>query len=171
MKLQKIQNKIYTIRDQNVIFDFNLAQLYEVETRALKQAVRRNIERFPEDFMFQLKEEYDSLRSQVVTLKKKGRGQHTKYLPIVFTEQGVAMLSGVLKSKKAIEINIAIMRTFVLIRQFALSHKDLSEKLNELEEKFNTKFSDIAEVLNYLLQKDKLDIQQKERKPIGYKNK
>lgn len=170
MKLQKIQNSIHTIRDHKVMLDFDLAELYQVETRVLKQAVRRNIERFPNDFMFELtKEESDSLRSQFVTLKNNGRGQHSKYLPFAFTEQGVAMLSSVLRSKKAIEINISIMRAFVAIRHFALTNKELSQKIIELENKYDKQFKDVFEALNYLIQKDKKQIQQKERKAIGYK--
>ena len=151
------------------MLDFDLADLYQVETRVLKQAVRRNIERFPKDFMFELtKEEYNSLRSQFVTLKNNGRGKHSKYLPFAFTEQGVAMLSSVLKNKIAIEINISIIRAFVYIRQYALSHKDLSDKLNQLENKYNKQFKDVSEALNYLLQKDNKEIEQKQRKQIGY---
>jgi len=166
MQLEQIQHKIFTIRGQKVMFDFDLAELYAVETKVLKQAVRRNIERFPEDFMFQISnEEFETLRSQIVTSNKGG----TRYMPFVFTEQGVAMLSGILKSKKAIEINIAIMRAFVVIRQYALSHKDLTEKLSKLEEKFDKKFADIAEALNYLLEKDNKEIEHKQRNPIGYK--
>jgi len=169
MKLQHIEHKIYTIRNQSVMFDFDLAALYNVETRVLKQAVRRNLERFPEDFMFQLTdEEIDALVSQNVIPSKQRFGGA---LPFVFTEQGVAMLSGVLKSKKAIEINIAIMRAFVYIRQSALSHKDLTDKLYQLEEKFNKKFTDIAEALNYLLKKNLKENEQKERQQIGYKTK
>ena len=153
MQLQAIQHKIYTIRYQKIMFDFDLAELYGVETRVLKQAVRRNLERFFQDFMFQLKkQEWKELITICDNLP-----QNIKFSPnppFVFTEQGVAMLSGVLKNKKAIEINIAIMRAFVLIRQYALSHKDLTDKLKELEDKFNKKFSDIAEALNYLLAKD-----------------
>lgn len=152
------------------MLDYDLAEMYKIETRVLKQAVRRNSDRFPRDFMFELtEEEYDSLRSQIVTLKNPGRGQHSKYLSFAFTEQGVAMLSSVLKSKVAIEINITIIRAFVLMRQFALSHKELSEKLNQLESKFDKKFNDVADALNFLLQKDRVEIEQKQRKTIGYK--
>jgi len=169
VQLKEIENIIYSIRNQNVMLDFDLADLYQVETRVLKQAVRRNIERFPKDFMFELtKEEYNSLRSQFVTLKNNGRGKHSKYLPFAFTEQGVAMLSSVLKNKIAIEINISIIRAFVYIRQYALSHKDLSDKLNQLENKYNKQFKDVSEALNYLLQKDNKEIEQKQRKQIGY---
>ena len=168
MKLQLIQSKIYEIRGQRVMLDFDLAELYEVETRVLNQAVKRNIDRFPADFMFQLdKSEWNSLRSQIVIIET-GRGQHSKYLPLAFTEQGLAMLSGVLNSAKAIEVNIAIMRAFVYIRQYALSHKDLTDKLKELENKYDTQFSDVYQALNYLLEKDKQEMDQRQRKKIGY---
>jgi hypothetical protein len=178
MQLQTIQNKIYEttfgvsqIRGQNVMLDFDLAELYEVETRVLKQAVRRNIERFPEDFLFELtKEEYDSLRSQIVTLET-GRGKHSKYNPFAFTEQGVAMLSGVLKSTKAIQVNIAIMRAFVFMRQYALSHKDLTEKLKEIETKYDKNFEDIYQAINYLIGEKEQELDLKNRKRIGFKEK
>jgi len=129
MQLQAIQNKIYEARGQKIMLDFDLAKLYGTETKVLKQAVRRNIKRFPKDFMFELtREEYNALRTQFVTLEN-GRGKHSKYNPFAFTEQGVAMLSSVLNSPKAIEVNIQIIRAFVFIRQYALSHKDLTDKL------------------------------------------
>lgn len=169
MQLQTIQKRIHEIRGQKIMLDYNLAELYEVETKVLKQAVRRNINRFPEDFMFELtKEEYNSLRSQFVTLEN-GRGKYSKYLPFAFTEQGVAMLASVLNSPKAIDMNIQIVRVFVFMRKFTLSHQDLSEKLKELEEKFNKQFDDIYEVINYLLKKDTIQRQQTERKQIGFK--
>ncbi len=169
MQLDVIQKKIYELRGQRIMLDFDLAELYETETKILKQAVKRNISRFPEDFMFELtRDEYLFLRSQFVTLEK-GRGRYSKYLPFAFTEQGVAMLSSVLKSNKAVEVNISIMRAFVFIRQYALSHKDLTDQLKKLERKYNRKFNDIYEAINYLLQKDKQDNQQKTRKQIGYK--
>ena len=169
MQLQKVQHKIYEIRSQKVMLDFDLAELYEVETKTLNQAVKRNSERFPADFMFQLtKQEFDSLRSQFVTLET-GRGQHSKYLPYAFTEQGLAMLSGVLKSKKAIDVNISIMRAFVFLREYALTHKDLTEKLNELEKKYNKQFKDVYEAINYLISKDKQIEKQSKRERIGYK--
>lgn len=171
MQLQKVQNKILEVRNQKVMLDFDLAALYEVETKVLNQAVKRNIERFPEDFMFQLsKEEFDSLRSQIVTLEN-GRGKYSKYLPYAFTEQGLAMLSGILKSKKAIEVNISIMRAFVFLRTYALTHKDLTEKLNDLEKKYNKQFKDVYEAIGYLIDKDKVIEKQKTRKQIGYKTK
>ena len=170
MQLQAIQNKIYSVRNQNVMFDFDLAEMYQVETRVLKQAVRRNLERFPKDFMFELTDaEYDSLRSQIVTLKNLGRGKHSKYLPFVFTEQGVAMLSSVLRSKVAIEVNISVIRAFVFMRQYALSHKELTEKLNQLENKYDQQFNDVSEAINFLLKKDSQETVQKQRNPIGYR--
>ncbi len=148
------------------MLDFDLAEMYQVETRVLKQAVRRNIERFPKDFMFQItKEEFENLTSQSVTSSHGG----LRYMPFAFTEQGVAMLSSVLRSKIAIEISISIIRAFVYIRQYALTHKDLTEKLNEIEKKYNKQFNDISEALNYLLKKDQQENTQKQRKPIGYK--
>jgi hypothetical protein len=153
------------------MLDFDLAELYEVETRVLNQAVKRNIERFPEDFMFQLtKLEWETLISQTVISKTETRGG-TQKLPYAFTEQGLAMLSGILKSKKAIDVNIAIMRAFVFLRQYALTHKDLTEKLNELEKKYNKQFKDVYEAINYLITKDKQTEKQTNRKQIGYKTK
>ncbi|MCK4467409.1 MAG: ORF6N domain-containing protein [Desulfobacterales bacterium] len=129
---ESIVNKIVFLRGEKVMLDRDLAELYGVETKVLKQAVRRNIKRFPDDFMFELtKEENLSLRSQNVTLK---RGQHSKYLPFVFTEQGVAMLSSILNSEWAIEVNIAIMRAFVQLRRMISSHDKLARKLAELEQ-------------------------------------
>lgn len=134
--LEIITNKIHIIRNQKVMLDYDLATLYEIETKVLKQSVKRNIERFPEDFMFELTEsEYKSLRSQIVTLEI-GRGKFSKYLPFAFTEQGVAMLSGVLKSEKAIKINIAIMRTFVILRNSLLNLEEITSKVKEIENQF-----------------------------------
>lgn len=164
MEIEVIQNKIHEIRGFKVILDFDLSEMYQIETKVLKQAVRRNLNRFPEDFMFELsKNEYDSLRSQIVTLKN-GRGQHSKFLPFAFTEQGVAMLSSVLKSDKAIEINISIMRTFVTIRQFALNYTELQNRISEIE----GQFPEIYNVLNYLVEKEN-NSETKERTRIGYK--
>ncbi len=169
MELQLIQSKIYEIRGQKVMLDYDLAELYEVETKVLKQAVRRNINRFPSDFMFELtRDEYNSLRSQFVTLEE-GRGKYSKYNPFAFTEQGVAMLASVLKSEKAIEINIQIVRAFVFMRRYALSHQDLTEKLRALENKYDKKFADVYEALKYLLEKDKKEVEQKNRKPISFR--
>ena len=167
MELQLIQNMIFELRGQKVMIDFHLALLYDVETKNLNLSVKRNRARFPEDFIFQLtREEWESLRLQIET--SKGRGG-TRYLPYTFTEQGVAMLSAVLNSDKAIDVNIAIMRAFVFIRQYALTHKDLTEKLKQIEGKYNKKFKDVYEALNYLLKKDEEEIQQSKRKQIGFK--
>ena len=164
MKLEVIQNKIFEIRGCKVMLDFDLALLYNVATRVLKQAVRRNNNRFPEDFMLELTEiELTSLRSQIVTLKNNGRGQHSKYLPFAFTEQGIAMLSSVLNSEKAIEINISIIRAFVTMRQFTLSYSELKTRIEEIE----SQFPDIYKALNYLV--DKSSNTPKERTKIGYK--
>lgn len=153
-----IQNLIYEIRGHKVMLDNDLATLYGVETKVLNQAVKRNFERFPDDFMFQLtQEEWEviKVRSQFVTSPKGGGRQ---YFPYVFTEQGVSMLSSVLKSKQAIVINVQIMRTFVKMRQFALENKDLTERLTVVEQylmqyaKDNNKEIDkINEAINYLL--------------------
>jgi len=168
MNLQVIQDKIFNIRDQKVMLDFDLAELYQVETRVLKQAVRRNLKRFPTNFMFSLsKEEWNELITNCDNLPKNI--EFSPSTPFAFTEQGVAMLSSVLKSNTAIEINISIIRVFVQIRQLALSHTELSEKLSELENKYNKQFKDVYEALNYLTQKDKQKIEQGERKQIGYK--
>ena len=157
-----IHNKIYQIRNQKVMLDFDLAQLYEIETKVLKQAVRRNIDRFPEDFMFELtKEEYEILRSQIASSSYGS----TRYMPFAFTEQGVAMLSSVLNNKKAIEINIAIMRTFVVLRNSILSLEEISKRMTEVEKKFPA----VYEALNYLMHTDKKKITQEERKKIGFK--
>ena len=168
MQLQVIQSKIFEVRGHKIMFDFDLAELYEVETKVLNQAVKRNIKRFPSDFMFQLTQiEWDGMRSQFVTTSVKKR--NITALPLVFTEQGLAMLSGVLHSDKAINVNIDIMRAFVLVRQYALSHKDLTLKLKELETKYNKQFNDVYEAINYLMHKDKTETEQMERKRIGYK--
>lgn len=152
------------------MLDYDLAALYEVETKVLKQAVKRNIERFPSDFLFELtREEHQFLRSQFVTLEI-GRGKHSKYSSYAFTEQGVAMLSGVLKSPKALQVNIMIMRAFVLIRQFALTNSELTIRLQELEIKYNKQFKDVYDAINFLLQKDKQITVLQQRKRIGYKS-
>ena len=146
------------------MLDFDLAFLYQIETKVLKQAVRRNIERFPEDFMFELtKEEFDNLRSQIVTSSYGG----TRYMPFAFTEQGVAMLSSVLNSKKAIEINIAIMRTFVVLRNSILSLEEITNRVSEIEQQF----PEIYKALNYLMDTNQKNIEQKERSKIGFKKK
>ena len=166
MEIEQIKKSILEIRGKKVMLDMDLAIIYEVETRVLKQAVRRNIDRFPDDFMFELTaEELKNLTSQFVTSSWGGQ----RHKPFAFTEQGIAMLSSVLKSKKAIQMNIAIMRAFVMMRQFALTYQELSEKLLELEKLHNQKFDDIEQVLTYLMQKDKQQTQQITRKQVGYK--
>jgi len=144
------------------MLDFDLAELYNIENKALKQAVRRNTNRFPNDFMFELSEkEFQSLRSQIVTSNRGG----SRYMPFAFTEQGIAMLSSILNSDKAIEINIAIMRTFVTIRQFTLSYAELKTRIEEIE----NQFPDIYKALNYLVDKDNNPKSASERNKIGYK--
>lgn len=168
MQLTTIQAKIHEIRGQKVMLDFDLAEMYGTETAQLKRAVRRNIERFDgEDFMFELTSEELS-RCQFGILNK-GRGGNIKYLPFAFTELGVSMLSSVLNSKTAIEINRNIMRAFVFIRQYALSHNDLTTKLLELESKYDKQFKDVYEAITFLLQKDNQETEHKQRRRIGYK--
>ncbi|MBF0504512.1 MAG: ORF6N domain-containing protein [Candidatus Omnitrophica bacterium] len=167
-----IQSKIYLIRGQKVMLDKDLAELYGVPTRVLKQQVRRNLKRFPaDDFMFEFTwEEAGSLRSQFVTLK---RGEHIKYLPYAFTEQGVAMLSSVLNSDRAIEVNIQIIRVFTKLREIMASHKDLARKIEDLERKFQEKFQEhdkkIVLVFNAIkeLLVDKEEMAKK-RGPLGF---
>ncbi|MDP2890372.1 MAG: ORF6N domain-containing protein [Bacteroidota bacterium] len=169
MQLEKIQTKIYEIRGQKVMLDFDLSEMYEVENRALKQAVKRNLDRFPNDFMFQLtKIEWQELITICDNLPEGIK--FSPATPFAFTEQGVSMLSSVLKSKKALQVNIAIMRAFVFMRQYALTHKDLTEKLQELENKYDKQFKDVYDAINFLLQKDNRETEQKQRKRIGYKN-
>lgn len=168
------------------MLDFDLAALYEVETKVFNQAVKRNIKRFPKDFMFQLtREEWESLRidielrvnqnnplrSQIVTLKT-GRGQHTKYLPYAFTEQGVAMLSGVLNSDRAISMNIAIMRAFVEIRRILIQQNDMREQLKLIKEKLDdhdVQLSQIYDAMENLLDEKAAQRKWEERERIGFK--
>jgi len=148
---ETIEKRILLIRDEKVMLDSDLAELYGVEIKVLNQAVKRNIERFPIDFMFQLTtEEYELLRSQFVTLKP-GRGKHRKYLPYAFTEQGVAMLSSVLKSERAINVNIEIMRSFVRLRQMLASNAELARKLATLEKKYDLQFKAVFDAIRQLM--------------------
>ncbi len=141
--MTSIERRIYFVRRQKVLLDFDLAALYQVSTKAFNQAVRRNLARFPADFIFQLTpEEAENLRSQFVTSSWGGR----RYLPYAFTEQGVAMLSSVLKSGRAIQVNIAIMRAFVKLREILATHKELAQKIHQLEQKFQKHDSDIQAV-------------------------
>jgi hypothetical protein len=159
--IESIVSKIIFLRSEKVLLDQDLAELYGVETKQLKRAVRRNIDRFPPDFMFELtKEEYNSLRYQFGTLK---RGEHSKYLPMAFTEQGIAMLSSVLKSKSAIEVNIEIMRAFVELRKMVSSHADLERKLTALEKKYDKQFKIVFDAIRALMSPP-----EKPRKRIGF---
>ena len=144
MELQIIQNKIYEIRGERVMLDFDLADLYEVETRVLNQAVKRNIKRFPTDFMFQISnKEFNNLMSQNVISSWGG----TRKLPFAFTEHGVTMIASVLRSDKAIEINIQIVRAFIILRQYALGYAELNQKLEQFMIESNMQFNDIYQAL------------------------
>lgn len=166
---ETISDKIYFIRNQKVMLDRDLAMLYGIETRVLKQAVKRNISRFPDDFMFELTDvENDSLRSQFVTLKK-GRGQHQKYLPSVFTEHGVLMLSSVLNSDKAIQTNIQIMRIFTKVRQMLLDTTDLKIDILQIQKKLENHDKNIELVFSYLDELTEKKEDEKPRTKIGYK--
>ena len=177
---ERITRSIHFIRNQKVMMDSDLAEMYGVETKVLNQAVKRNMDRFPEDFMFQLtNEEWEdlqvtvkeqnvphSLRSQIVTLKSD-RGRHRKYLPYVFTEQGVAMLSSVLKSKTAIQVNISIMRVFVKMREWAANYQGLIRKIDELSQnqsEHNEHIQNIYQIIEELVRPSMT-----ERKTIGFK--
>ena len=167
MDLQIIQNNIFEVRGCRVMLDYHLAELYQVETRALKQAVKRNIERFPGDFMFVLTREEANLLlsigvSQNVIPPAYNFGVA---MPMAFTEQGVAMLSSVLRSKVAIEVNISIMRAFVLMRQMAIGYEELSRRIEELEVSTDAQFNELYQALTQLLSQSK---QQKERRPVGF---
>lgn len=167
MDLQIIQNKIFEVRSCRVMLDYHLAELYQVETRALKQAVKRNIERFPGDFMFVLTQEEANLLlsigvSQNVIPPAYNFGVA---MPMAFTEQGVAMLSSVLRSKVAIEVNISIMRAFVLMRQMAIGYEELSRRIEELEVSTDAQFNELYQAFTQLLSQSK---QQKERRPVGF---
>jgi hypothetical protein len=148
--IERITQAIVLIRGHKVMLDTDLAQLYDVETKALNRAVRRNIARFPVDFMFQLtQEEAVRLRCQFGTLKTES-GRHRKYLPYAFTEQGVAMLSSVLRSQRAVSVNIEIMRAFVRLRQLLSSHADLARKLAALEKRYDAQFKVVFDAIREL---------------------
>lgn len=182
--IQSIQNRIYEIRGERVMLDRDLASLYEIETRVLNQAVKRNIKRFPKDFMFQLtKEEFEEIRvyfeavdtassrSQIVTLKKT-RGQNLKYLPFAFTEQGVAMLSGIINSDKAINMNIAIMRAFVAVRKVLINQSDIKEQLKEIKERIgehDVQLNQIYDAMENLLDEKAAQRKWEDRERIGFK--
>ncbi len=164
--VEHITQSILILRGHRVLLDSDLAGLYDVQTKVLLQAVQRNRRRFPEDFMLQLTiQEWTVLRSQSVTLKP-GRGQHRKYLPYVFTEQGVAMLSSVLRSERAIAVNIEIMRAFVRMRELLASNKELAQKLAELERKVSTHDQAITGILKAIRELMNPPVQKK--RPIGF---
>lgn len=186
MKLVVIQKKIYEIREQKVMLDFDLAELYGVETKVLNQSVKRNIGRFPKDFMFRLtKKEWLTVRSQIVTSSgdpgnwsqtvtssKKHRG--LIYLPFVFTEHGVTMLSSVLKSNSAVKMNIAIVRAFVALKQFALNYKDLTKQIKEICQtvgSHNEQLNQIYKVIEKMLEEKEEKKSWEERERIGFRQK
>lgn len=186
--IQSIQNRIYEIRGERVMLDKDLAALYQIETKALNLAVKRNLNRFPVDFMFQLtKAEFDALRFQIETSSrndnplrlqnetlKTGRGQHSKYLPYAFTEQGVAMLSGLLNSDIAISMNIAIMRAFVEIRRIILQQSDLKTQLQEIKQHLgdhDAQLNQIYDAMENLLDEKAAQRKWGERERIGFGNK
>ena len=162
MELEVIQNKIFEVRGCKVMLDFDLALLYNVENKRLKASVRRNSNRFPEDFMFELTEiDFSNLRTKFSSSSYGG----LRYMPFAFTEQGIAMLSSVLNSEKAIEVNISIIRAFVTFRQFSLSYSELKNRISIIE----NQFPDIYKALNYLVEKDNVKENNNKRNKIGYK--
>ncbi|MFZ1372003.1 MAG: ORF6N domain-containing protein [Ferruginibacter sp.] len=180
--IQSIQNRIYEIRGERVMLDRDLANLYEIETKVLNQAVNRNIRRFPKDFMFQLtKSEFEDLRVQFETLDNnplrsqfvtsKGRGGN-RYLPYAFTEQGVAMLSGIINSDKAISMNIAIMRAFVAVRHILLKQNDINEQIKEIKERIgehDVQLNQLYDALENLLDDKAAQRKWDDRERIGFK--
>jgi hypothetical protein len=189
MQLQVIQQKIFEIRGQKVMLDFDLATLYEVETKVLNQAVRRNIDRFPEDFMFRLtRKEWSDMRSQIVTSYEQVDGnqidnwsqivtssqkrRRTDLLPYAFTEHGITMLSSVLKSERAVKMNIAIVRAFVALRKFAIQYDDLLEQLRELKDRVgnhDAQLNQIYDAIENLLDEKVEEKKWKQKERIGFK--
>jgi hypothetical protein len=150
--LERIEKRIFVFRCHKVMLDSDLADLYGVSTKRLNEQVRRNIKRFPADFMIQLTdEEANALRSQIATLKP-GRGKHRKYLPYAFTEQGVAMLSSILNSERAIQVNIEIMRAFVRLRAMAFSYKELARKVDAMEKRYDSQFKVVFDAIRKLME-------------------
>jgi hypothetical protein len=165
LKPESLAVFVRTVRGERVLLDADLAALYGVSTKALNQAVKRNLERFPADFMFQLSiEHWDELRSQIVTSDSRGG---TRYLPYVFTEQGVAMLSSVLRSPRAVEVNIAIMRTFVQLRRLMDSNRELARKIDALERKYDEQFTVVFDAIKQLIAEDEVKKTQPRRR-IGF---
>ena len=184
MELQLIQQQIYTIRNQRVMLDFDLAILYEVETKRLKEAVRRNLKRFPADFMFELsREEYRFLlRTQIASLEGTGKGRYSKYSPFAFTEHGVTALASILNSEKAIEMGVAVVRAFISLKQLAFNQKKFSEQIDELKQLLSGRIDEhdmqlaaIYNTLKTLLDKKVSEEQQleawKNREKIGFRRK
>jgi phage regulator Rha-like protein len=181
MSLQVIHNKIHEIRGQKVMLDFDLAELYLIETKRLKEAVRRNLKRFPIDFMFEItKPEWESLRTQFATLNPNGRGKHIKYMPFAFTEHGVTMLASVLNSDKAIDMNIAIVRAFIAMRHFAHKNNNLDEQINDLRSEMETRIGEhdtqlaaiygaLEDLLDKKIDENEKEQNWKERERIGFK--
>ena len=177
MDLAIIENKIYEIRGQKVMLDFDLALLYETETKYLKRAVKQNIKKFPSDFMFEItKVEFESLRCSFSTSKRGG----TRYMPFAFTEHGVTMLASVLNSDRAVDVNIAIVRTFITIRNYINKHKNISEQINDLRIEMQKEFGErdvqiasIYDALENLLDKEEDEIEKRlkweQRERIGFK--
>ncbi len=162
--VEVIERRIYLIRERKVMLDSDLADLYQVETFNLNKAVKRNLDRFPQDFMFQLtKEEAKVLRFQIGMSKPSGRGGR-RYLPYAFTEQGVAMLSSVLNSSRAVQVNIAIMRTFARLRYILATHKDLAAKLEAMEKKYDKQFKVVFDVLRQLTERPRV----RKKGPMGF---
>lgn len=158
-----IESKIFFIRGYKVMLDSDLANLYQVETKVLNQAVKRNIKRFPEDFMFQLTDdEWEVMRSQFVT-SKEGKGGR-RFNPYVFTQEGIAMLSSVLNSERAIMVNIQIMRTFVKLNKMLTSNEELKQKIEELETKYDQQFAIVFEAIRQLI-----EAPEEPRKPLGFR--
>ena len=166
--VELIERRIYLIRGEKVMLDGDLAELYRVPTRTLNQAVRRHGDRFPEDFMFQLtRREAAALRSQIVILEK-GRGRYSKYVPLAFTEHGVAMLSSVLNSKSAVQMNIRIIRAFVKLRELLASHKDLARKIEQLEGTQREHSSIITVVVDEIRKLKRGPRTTRKKRPIGF---
>jgi len=164
---ETIEQKIYLIRGKKIMLDMDLALLYGVETKAMNRAVKRNMDRFPMDFMFQLNaQEFENLRYQFGTSSYGGR----RYLPYVFTEQGVAMLSGILNSKRAIEVNVQIIRTFVKLREMIISNKELRIKMEDMERKYDKRFKVVFDTLRSLIENNKKEILIEKKEAIGFKN-
>ena len=165
MELSIIQEKIYEVRGLKVMLDFDLSELFGVETRSLKQNVRRNVDRFPEDFMIELTlSEWKDLRSQFVILKNK-----SKYKPFAFTEHGVTMLASVLRSERAVQMNIAIVRAFIAMRAMAMHYKELASRIVAMEGKYDGQFDEVFEALRYLMAEKDSEKDWASRERIGFK--